>query len=265
MLSDNYRMGEARVAQHDPALPDMTGSVTVITGAAGGIGAGIARRFAAAGAQVVIGHRGGRDAAVALAAEIGALAHPVEITDPDSCAALLAAADRFGRVDTLVNNAGIQPVQELSSLTVTDWRAVLDTNVTGTFAMTQAAAAVMGQRGGGSIIHIASIEGEAPAFGHAHYATAKAAVLMHMRAAALEYGPAGIRVNAVSPGLIDRPGLADAWPDGVGRYTAAAPLGRLGTAAEIGDACVFLASPMARWITGANLVVDGGVSVHPRW
>lgn len=249
------------------SLPDLTGTVAVVTGAAGGIGAGIARRFAAAGARVVIGYRGDRGAAEHLAAALGdgALAHRVEITDPDSCATLVAAATAaFGRLDTVVNNAGIQPVQQLPTMTVQDWRTVLDTNATGVFTMTQAAAPALGEHGG-SVIHIASIEGSHPALGHAHYAAAKAAVLMHMRSAALEYGPRGIRVNAVSPGLIDRPGLAESWPQGVARFTAAAPLGRLGTADEVGDACVFLASPLARWITGANLVVDGGVSVHPTW
>jgi 3-oxoacyl-[acyl-carrier protein] reductase len=88
---------------------------------------------------------------------------------------------------------------------------------------------------------------------------------MHARAAALEYGPHGIRVNAVSPGLIDRPGLAANWPEGVKRWQKAAPLTRLGTPTDVANACVFLASPLAAWITGHNLVVDGGVSSHPTW
>jgi NAD(P)-dependent dehydrogenase (short-subunit alcohol dehydrogenase family) len=118
---------------------------------------------------------------------------------------------------------------------------------------------------GGSITLIASVEGRRPAPGHAHYASAKAGVIMLARAAALEYGPAGIRVNSVSPGLIDRPGLADQWPDGLSRWQRAAPLGRVGTAAEVGDACVFLASPMAAFITGHDLAVDGGMSAVPGW
>jgi 3-oxoacyl-[acyl-carrier protein] reductase len=88
---------------------------------------------------------------------------------------------------------------------------------------------------------------------------------MHARAAALEYGPAGIRVNTVSPGLIDRDGLEADWPDGVSRWHAAAPLGRLGRTSDIGDACVFLASSLAGWITGHDLVVDGGMSARPGW
>jgi NAD(P)-dependent dehydrogenase (short-subunit alcohol dehydrogenase family) len=118
---------------------------------------------------------------------------------------------------------------------------------------------------GGSITLIASVEGSRPARGHAHYAASKAGVIMLARSAALEYGSAGIRVNAVSPGLVDRDGLAGDWPSGVAAWRRAAPLGRTGTTAEIGDACVFLASPMARWITGHDLVVDGGMSAVPAW
>ena len=88
---------------------------------------------------------------------------------------------------------------------------------------------------------------------------------MHTRAAALELGRVGIRVNCVSPGLIDAPGLARAWPEGVARWHAAAPLGRLGEPADVADAVLFLVSPAARWISGANLVVDGGVLAHNTW
>lgn len=118
---------------------------------------------------------------------------------------------------------------------------------------------------GGSIVHIASIEGSRPAVGHAHYSASKAGLIMFARSAALEYGARGIRVNTVSPGLIDRPGLDRDWPEGVARWHAAAPLRRLGCPEDIGDACVFLASPSASWITGHDLVVDGGVSAHPTW
>ena len=262
----------------DPALPDLSGSVAVVTGASGCIGGGIARRLAAAGAAVVLGYRTHGARALTLADDLAAsgaaaIAAEADTTDQAACFALMnLAVERFGRLDTLVNGAGVQPVQDLAGMDVEDWRAVVDANATGTFVATQAAAAVMrsqaspaGEAGRGSIIHIASIEGSHPAFAHAHYCASKAAIIMHARSAALEYGPLGIRVNAVSPGLVDREGLAATWPDGVGRFTASAPLGRIGRADEIGDACVFLASSMSSWITGQNLVVDGGVSVHPTW
>src|SRR5699024_6828940 len=156
---------------------------------------------------------------------------------------------------------GVQPVEPLDGMTVEQWRAVTDVNLTGTFAMTQAAASAMIADGkGGSITHIASVEASLPAPSHAHYAASKAGVKMHARAAALELGPHNIRVNSVSPGLIDRGDLAETWPQGRESWLAAAPLGRTGTPADIGDACVFLASPLARWISGHDLVVDGGMS-----
>jgi NAD(P)-dependent dehydrogenase (short-subunit alcohol dehydrogenase family) len=143
---------------------------------------------------------------------------------------------------------------------------MLRVNVEGVVALTHAAAAHMIARGdGGAIVNIASIEGLQPASGHSHYAASKAAVLMHSRAAALELGPQRIRVNAVAPGLIDRAGLADAWPDGVNRWLTACPLERLGSTEDVADAVLFLLSDAARWITGATLVVDGGMLARPTW
>ncbi len=252
-------------------LCDLSGLVAVVTGAAGGIGGGIATQFSRAGASVVIHYRTNRTAAEELRERLtadGGEATTVEaeLTDEAAVRRLFGlATDRWGRVDALVNNAGIQPVEALGTMTADAWRQVIEVNATGTFLTTQVAAEVMGEHGGGSITHISSIEGTHPAIGHAHYCASKAAVIMHARAASVEYGPYGIRVNSVSPGLIDRDGLAEAWPDGVERYRHAAPLGRLGTNTDIGNACVFLASPMASWITGANLIVDGGVSNHPTW
>jgi 3-oxoacyl-[acyl-carrier protein] reductase len=118
---------------------------------------------------------------------------------------------------------------------------------------------------GGVIVNIGSLEGLDPAKGHGHYATSKAGLTMFSRAAALEFGKAGIRINTVSPGLIDRQGLAEEWPDGVNRWLDRAPLGRVGTPNDVADAVLFLLSPAARWISGANLVVDGGMSTQSKW
>jgi NAD(P)-dependent dehydrogenase (short-subunit alcohol dehydrogenase family) len=117
----------------------------------------------------------------------------------------------------------------------------------------------------GSIVNIASIEGLQPAMNHSHYTTSKAAVLMHTKSAALELGRLGIRVNAVAPGLIDREGLETDWPEGVQRWRSACPLERLGTPEDVADAVLFLLSPASRWITGATLVVDGGVLTNNVW
>ncbi|KOV65700.1 short-chain dehydrogenase [Streptomyces sp. AS58] len=247
------------------------GQVALVTGAGGGIGRGIALRFARAGAAVAVHFRTAPEPArevAGLIRESGGRAVVVQgdLTDEDVCRRVVReAAEWGGGLTALVNNAGVQPVRELAGMTAEEWRAVVDTNLTSVFACTQAAAEIMRERDGGSVTHIASIEASAPAPAHAHYCASKAAVVMHARSAALEYGPLGIRVNTVSPGLIDREGLADAWPEGVERWRRAVPLGRLGRPEDIGDACVFLASPMASWLTGHDLVVDGGVSARPTW
>jgi len=225
---------------------DLNGRVVLVTGAGGTIGAGIARQFEAAGARVVR-HRGREDGDLRTEAR--------RVVDE--------AASEHGRLDAVVNNAGVQPVEPLADMTVEQWQSVVDSNLTAPFAITQAAVRHLPE--GGSITHIASIEGSHPAPGHAHYAASKAALIMHARAAALEYGPRGIRVNAVSPGLISRPGIEEQWPEGVERWRAAAPLGRMGTPEDVGNACVFLASDLARWVTGHDLVVDGGVTARPTW
>ncbi|KUN52714.1 short-chain dehydrogenase [Streptomyces avermitilis] len=269
----------------------LAGQVALVTGAAGGIGRGIALRFAQEGAAVAVHHRTrSADDVVALVRESGgaAIALRADLTDEAECRRLVRAAAEWGggRLTALVNNAGVQPTQALPGMTAAQWRAVLDTNLSSVFACTQAAAEVMRANGdgdgvgdgagggdgivgragtGGSITHIASIEARHPAPLHAHYSASKAAVVMHARSAALEYGPYGVRVNTVSPGLIDREGLAEAWPEGVRRWQQAVPTGRLGRPEDIGDACVFLASPLASWITGHDLVVDGGVSARPTW
>ncbi|MET9734238.1 SDR family NAD(P)-dependent oxidoreductase [Streptomyces sp. NPDC006458] len=249
------------------------GLVALVTGAGGGIGRGIALRFAEEGAAVALHCRtsvepAGETAELIRASGGRAVVLTADLTDETACRRLVDEAARFGggRLDALVNNAGVQPVRALPGMPAEEWRAVVDTNLTGVFACTQAAAEVMRARpGGGSVTHIASIEAHRPAVGHAHYSVSKAAVVMHARAAAVEYGEWGIRVNTVSPGLIDRDGLTGTWPEGTARWQAAAPLRRLGRPEDVANACVFLASPLASWITGQDLVVDGGVSARPGW
>ncbi|MGP3998957.1 SDR family NAD(P)-dependent oxidoreductase [Streptomyces sp. 8N706] len=253
-------------------LPDLQGLVAVVTGAGGTVGGGIAWEFACAGAGVIAHYRTSAERVHRLVDRItgqggAARAVAADLAGEADCTRLMEEAlSHFGRVDALVNNAGIQPVQDLASMTADDWRAVVDTNLTSAFSCTQAAVGMMRRAGtAGTVTHIASIEGSSPAPGHAHYAASKAALIQHARAAALEYGPYGIRVNTVSPGLVHRPGIEEEWPEGVERYRGAAPLGRLGRPADIGRACVFLASSMAAWVTGHDLVVDGGVMARPTW
>lgn len=242
---------------------DLSDRVVAVTGAAGGIGAGIADRFAAAGASLVLHYR----SVAPPAPDVPHVAVQIDLLDQNGPDALVdAALSEFGRLDAVVNNAAVQTHASFVDMTDDEWTGMLDTNVTACHRITQAFARhAIGRGGGGSVVHISSIEGTQPAAGHGHYGISKAALLMHAKVAALELGPHGIRVNAVSPGLIDRDGLAEAWPEGVGRWLDKVPLGRLGAARDVGDACVFLCSPMAAWISGVNLVVDGGISARSTW
>ncbi|MDX1515303.1 MAG: SDR family NAD(P)-dependent oxidoreductase [Woeseiaceae bacterium] len=244
-------------------LFDLTGRTVLVTGASGNIGAGIARRLAEAGAHVIAHCRSNEQAARRLIDEIGrgdvVRADLSDELDVDTMFAHI-------RPDFVVNNAASQPVTALADMTVDDWRQVQASNVDSAFLVTQRAAlAWRAAKSGGAIVNIASIEGSDPAAGHAHYASSKAALIMFTRTAALEYGPDNIRVNAVSPGLIGRDGLEEQWPEGVERWLAKAPLGRLGTPKDVADAVLFLLSPAARWISGINLVVDGGMSSQNKW
>ncbi len=249
------------------ALLDLSDLVVAVTGAGGGIGQGIARRFSQAGAAV-LAHTRSTDLSSLLESLPGPAAGvATDLCDPDGASQVVGAAvDAFGKLDAVVNNAGIFNGASITEMDDHRWQEMLDTNLTAVHRLTQAVAAhLISRESGGSVVHIASVEGSQPAFFHSHYSVSKAGVIMHARAAALELGGHGIRVNSVSPGLIHRPGIEEQWPEGVARWKAAAPLTRLGTPEDVADACMFLVSPLARWITGANLVVDGGVLAHPTW
>ncbi|MCP4203327.1 MAG: glucose 1-dehydrogenase [bacterium] len=248
------------------ALIDLSGKAALVTGAGRGIGAGIARRFGQAGAAVAVHYRSSADGARAVVEEIEetggrAIALHADVTDGAEVARLVdETVNALGDLDILVNNAGIYPVSPLLEMADEEWDAVVDANLKSVHVCTRIAAARMvAQGGGGAIVNIASIEGLAPAKLHAHYTSAKAGVLMHTRAAALELGPEGIRVNAVAPGLIWKPGIEEDWPEGVQRWLEAVPLGSLGRPEDVADACLFLASPASRWVTGASIAVDGGM------
>lgn len=246
-------------------LLDLAGKVALVTGASQNIGAGIARRLAEAGAAVVVHYRSRADGAAGVVDSIvaaGGKAHALQadLAEPSGVDRLISGTLQvFGALDIAINNAGSFPVRPLLEMTFAEWQAMYADNVESAFLCTQAAGRHMRAAGGGAIVNVASIESLAPAPEHSHYSSAKAAVAMFTRAAAQELGPYGIRVNAVSPGLVARPGIAQDWPDGVERWMKQVPLGRLADAEDVADACLFLASPAARFISGHNLLVDGGM------
>jgi NAD(P)-dependent dehydrogenase (short-subunit alcohol dehydrogenase family) len=233
--------------------------VVVVTGANGGLGASIVEVLASHGATVVAHVRQAGSSPAGAASVVAA-----DLGDPTASGLIMAETlSAHGRVDGLVNCAGVQPVVPFAAISDEDWQHMLDINLSAAHRLTQHAAAAM--EGHGSIVHIASIEGSRPAVGHAHYAVSKAGLIMHAKAAALELGPTGVRVNAVSPGLLARQGLDDDWPEGVARWLQRAPLGRLGTGEDVAQVCAFLLSDEASFITGTDLIVDGGMSACPSW
>lgn len=251
------------------ALLDFSDKVVIVTGSGSGLGRGIAKRFAEAGARVVVHYHTSAQGAEAVVADIlsrnrQAIAVQADVTRAEDAARLVQeAVNVFGRVDVLVNNAGIYPLAPLLDMTVAQWDQVVDANLKSAFLCTQGfARQIRAQNSGGAIVNITSIEAENPAPMHAHYNAAKGGITMLTRASALDLAPYNIRVNAVAPGLIWSETLEQNWQDGVNRWLKTAPLKRLGMPEDVADACLFFASDAARWITGASLLVDGGVMTH---
>ncbi len=250
-------------------LLNFSDKVVLVTGSSSGLGQGIALRFAEAGAKVVIHYNSNPNQAQQTVRQIieaggQAIAFQADLSQQSQVNQLISQTiEKFTRLDVLINNAGIYPLASLLEMSLGQWDSVISTNLSSVFLCTQAAAKQMIEQGnGGAIVNISSIEAENPAPLHSHYNASKAGVLMFTRSAAQELGNYNIRVNAVAPGLIWREGLEQAWPEGVARWQQAAPLQRLGQPDDIADACLFLASPAARWITGTSLTVDGGVMTH---
>lgn len=236
----------------------MTTSI-FITGAAHGIGEAIARMAAAEGYRVGIFDLDGEGATETAASLPDAIALQGSVSEESD---IERALEEFGEVpDAFVNNAGIVRFGPLIEMNEADWRAVVDVNLTGTFLGARAAARRMMDAGGGAIVNIASINGIAPGPNSGAYAAAKAGVAMLTQQMSIEWGPSGIRVNSVAPGLIDGGMSAPIFADPVFREmrTAKIPARRLGLCEDVAQAVMFLVSPASSYITGSQIVVDGGV------
>ena len=243
----------------------LNGQRAFVTGGASGIGAATCRRMAAEGARVAVVDVD-RERAAAVADEVDGLACTVDVTDFDALqAAARDAHAQLGGLTLLFNNAGGSSMAQLHDWDLAEWDRIVRLNLTGVFNGFKAVAPLILETGGGAVVSTSSISGTRPAAGEAPYAAAKAAVAALTASAAMEYAPT-IRVNAVAPGMIATPLTHLLLEDrGLGREQQMidkTPLARIGTPDDIADVVVFLCSDLARFVTGQNFVIDGGMTLH---
>jgi len=246
----------------------LSGKVALVTGAARGQGEAEARRFVAEGATVLLTDVA--DAAgTAVAAELGAAAtyEHLDVTDPRQWERVVdGAVARWGRLDVLVNNAGIGVVAPLDGLAPEDHQRVVDVNLNGVYYGMRAVAGPMRAHHSGAIVNVSSIDGLVGVLGMTSYSATKFAVTGMTRSAAIELGPAGIRVNSVHPGVINSPMVQEAPAEihaKLDALMAMQPIARMGEPAEVAALVLFLASDEAGYITGAQFVIDGGHLAGP--
>jgi 3-oxoacyl-[acyl-carrier protein] reductase len=239
---------------------DLSGRIALVTGASRGIGRAIARKLAEQGAHVVAAARG--DNARAIADEIGgrAEAMTLDVTAAGAVEEIVASVlQRHGRIDILVNNAGIARDQLMLRMKRDDWDAVLATNLTAAFTLTQAVLKPMIKQRGGRIVCISSVVGQSGNAGQANYAASKAGLIGFAKAVALEVASRGITVNVVAPGLIETDMTRGITERAREEWVSDIPLRRLGTPEDVASAVCFLASDEASYITGHVLAVNGGM------
>jgi 3-oxoacyl-[acyl-carrier protein] reductase len=242
----------------------ITGRSVLVTGGTKGIGKGIARVFAGAGANVVITGRNaelGEQAVRDLSALAGTVSFASgDVSDRDDCRRVVAeAVERNGGLDVLCANAGIFPQVRLSDLTAGDIDEIFATNVKGCMLSVQAALSALEASGHGRVILTSSITGPQSGFpGWSHYGATKSAQLGFLKSAAIELAPLKITMNAVLPGNVETEGLEELGPEYRKAMEDSVPQGRLGTVDDIGNACLFFASDEASYVTGQALTIDGG-------
>jgi 3-oxoacyl-[acyl-carrier protein] reductase len=240
------------------AVCSLEGKVALVTGASRGIGRAIAAELARAGASVVVGYRSGAEEAESLASEIGGRAVQADVSVAEEAARLVEEA---GDLDILVNTAGLTRDGLLMRMPDEDWRTVIETNLSGTFYTCRAAARGMMKKRAGSIVNLTSVVGIHGNPGQTNYAASKAGIIGFTKSLARELGSRNVRANAVVPGYV-RSRLTDAIPeDATKAMLEATPLGRLGDPEDVAGAVRFLCADEARFVTGAVLLVDGGLGM----
>lgn len=254
---------------------DLNGQVAIVTGASSGLGRAAAIAFAKAGASVAVNYNSSREKADQVVAEIGrdgghAFAFEADTSDEAAVQALFAeTAERFGAVDIVFANAGLQKDAAFADMTLADWQGVIDVNLTGQFLVAREAVRRFRQQGDrgvsraiGKILFNSSVHEVIPWAGHANYAASKGGSGMLMRTLAQEVASERIRVNSVAPGAIATEINADVDPD---QMLKLIPYGRVGDAEDVARAALFLVSDAADYIVGATLVVDGAMSLYPEF
>ncbi|MDR6516269.1 SDR family oxidoreductase [Chryseobacterium camelliae] len=254
--------------------------VAVVTGASSGIGTGIAKSLAAAGATVIVNHSSERsqpDAEKVLKEITDAggkgMTYRCDVSKEEEVIKMFEdTVAQFGTVDILVNNAGIQKDAKFIDMTIDQWNAVIGVNLTGQFLCAREAIKEFLRRGidpsrsvaCGKIIHISSVHEVIPWAGHANYASSKGAIRMLMQTLAQEYGSKKIRVNSICPGAIQTPINTDAWdtPEALKSLLTLIPYDRIGQPEDIGNLAAFLASDLSDYITGTSIFVDGGMKTY---
>jgi glucose 1-dehydrogenase len=261
-------------------MKQLAGQTAIVTGSSSGIGAAVAKALAGAGASVVVNYPGGDPAkAGAVASDIiaaGGRAHVIaaDVAQEMQVKAMFAeTVQAFGTVDILIANAGWQKDAPLLEMTLAEWRAVLDVNLSGQFLCAREAVREFLRRGPvpersralGKIVCMSSVHQEIPWAGHVNYASSKGGVMMLMKSIAQEVAPHKIRVNAIAPGAIKTPINKSAWetPEAEAALLKLIPYGRIGEPEDIGEAAVWLSSDASDYVTGTTLFIDGGMTLYP--
>jgi NAD(P)-dependent dehydrogenase (short-subunit alcohol dehydrogenase family) len=242
---------------------ELKGKKALVTGGSRGIGRAIVLALARQGVSVAACYQRESDAVASLADELRKLGNDshtaqADVSDPASVAKLVGGIrDRFGRIDVLVNNAGVVSHKPLADLDLAEWQRVINTNLTSMYLVTKAAVEAMPR--GGSVINVTSAVAMVGMVGRTHYTASKAGVIGFTRSLCKELGPRGIRVNALAPGIIETDQAAGLTPEQRTRYANLAALARLGQPDDIADVVLFLASDLSRFVSGITINVDGGI------